>query len=493
MVLNYYKLAEQPFGVTPDPRFLYSSPTHREAVASVLCGVQAQRGFTALIAEPGMGKTTLLFNLLQQLGGTAKTAFLFQAQDTAKNFLHNLLTDLGVENDGQDLASMQAKLNECLVRETSQGKSIVVVVDEAQNLDEPLLEVVRMLSNFETASEKLMHIVLAGQPQLATKLASPQMTQLRQRISIVARLKPFNAAETRAYIEHRLKIAGYREQEPLFTNRAYDLIAEYSGGIPRNINNICFNAMSIGCATQRRAINAAVIEEVLGDLNLAPLGARAPVAEYQTASVTTPVRRLREPGAVFPTGWRLRPGLAALIALLAVIGLTVMAKNPHSTSAATVAIAQTVPTAPLLQPAAAAVLPEPAADPIPSADNAPTFADEMKSASSVESTKVTAGTSSPDISSEREQKPSVKSVRVHVRPRDTLYAICREIVGRYDAEVVSKIRELNPGFGDPRAIKVGQELWIPTPELFAAGSNLIAERSETVSYSNTLAVEAKKP
>jgi general secretion pathway protein A len=490
MVLNYYKLAEQPFGVTPDPRFLYSSPTHREAVASVLCGVQAQRGFTALIAEPGMGKTTLLFNLLRQLGGTAKTAFLFQAQDTAKNFLHNLLTDLGVENDGQDLASMQAKLNECLVRETSHGKSIVVVVDEAQSLDEPLLEVVRMLSNFETASEKLMHIVLAGQPQLATKLASSQMTQLRQRISIVARLKPFDAAETRAYIEHRLKIAGYRQQEPLFTNRAYELIAEYSGGIPRNINNICFNAMLIGCATQRRAINAPVIEEVLGDLNLAPFGARAPVAEYQTASVTTPVRRLREPGAVFPTGWRLRPGLAALIALLAVIGLTVMAKNPHSTSAATVAIAPTVPTAPLLQPAAAAVLPEPAADPIPSADNAPIL---MKSASSAESTKVTAGTSSPDISAERVQKPSVKSVRVPVRPRDTLYAICREVVGRYDAEVVSKIRELNPGFGDPRAIKVGQELWIPTPEVLAAGSNLIAERSGTVSYSNTLAAEAKKP
>src|ERR1700722_11911945 len=490
MVLNYYKLTEQPFGVTPDPRFLYSSPTHREAVASVLCGVQAQRGFTALIAEPGMGKTTLLFNLLRQLGGTAKTAFLFQAQDTAKNFLHNLLTDLGVENDGQDLASMQAKLNECLVRETSHGKSIVVVVDEAQSLDEPLLEVVRMLSNFETASEKLMHIVLAGQPQLATKLASPQMTQLRQRISIVARLKPFAPAETQAYIEHRLKIAGYRQQEPLFTNRAYELIAEYSGGIPRNINNICFNAMLIGCATQRRAINPPVIEEVLGDLNLAPFGARAPVAEYQTASVTTPVRRLREPGAVFPTGWRLRPGLAALIALLAVIGLTVMAKNPHSTSAATVAIAPTVPTAPLLQPAAAAVLPEPAADPIPSADNAPIL---MKSASSAESTKVTAGTSSPDISAERVQKPSVKSVRVPVRPRDTLYAICREVVGRYDAEVVSKIRELNPGFGDPRAIKVGQELWIPTPEVLAAGSNLIAERSGTVSYSNTLAAEAKKP
>src|SRR5208283_4357780 len=123
MVLNYYHLAEQPFGVTPDPRFLYMSATHREAIASVLYSVRAGRGFTALIAEPGMGKTTVLFNLLQQLGDSAKTAFLFQSQDTPKNFLRNLLQDLGVEDDGQDLAVMQAKLNECLVRETSQGKS----------------------------------------------------------------------------------------------------------------------------------------------------------------------------------------------------------------------------------------------------------------------------------------------------------------------------------------------------------------------------------
>src|SRR5271156_3983710 len=111
MVLNFYKLAEQPFGVTPDPRFLYLSSTHREAMASVLYGVKAGRGFTALIAEPGMGKTTVLFNLLQQLGTTAKTAFLFQAQDTPINFLRNLLADLGVQEDGHDLVRMQAKLN----------------------------------------------------------------------------------------------------------------------------------------------------------------------------------------------------------------------------------------------------------------------------------------------------------------------------------------------------------------------------------------------
>src|SRR5271170_2154178 len=257
MVLNYYQLAEQPFGVTPDPRFLYLSVTHREALASVLYGVKAGRGFSALIAEPGMGKTTVLFNLLTQLGETAKTAFMFQSHDTPRNFLRNLLRDLGVEDDGQDLVRMQAKLNDCLLQETSRGKHFVVVVDEAQNLDDAVLEVVRMLSNFETPREKLMHIILAGQPQLATKLASPEMLQLRQRVSIIARLEPFNAEETRAYIEHRLRVAQYRGESPLFTDRAVALIHQHSGGIPRNINNLCFNALSLGCATQHRSINVA--------------------------------------------------------------------------------------------------------------------------------------------------------------------------------------------------------------------------------------------
>ncbi len=330
MILKYYKLGEQPFGVTPDPRFLYLSPTHREAMASVLYAVRSGRGFTALIAEPGMGKTTLLFNLLQQLGATSKTAFLFQAQDTPINFLRNLLADLGIEEDGQDLVRMQVKLNECLVRETSQGKSFVVVVDEAQNLDAPVLEVVRMLSNFETPREKLMHIILAGQPQLAEKLASPQLTQLRQRVSIVARLKPFNAEETRTYIEHRLMVAGYRKEQALFTDRAYEFIAKYSGGIPRNINNICFNAMSIGCATQRQTIQAAVVEEVLCDLDLLSLSARVPVAKYQANPAPTRQRVIGRMAAIFPQAWRMRAGVAALAVLLGGIGLSVLAKGQHT-------------------------------------------------------------------------------------------------------------------------------------------------------------------
>src|ERR1700676_3979263 len=330
MVLTYYQLAEQPFGVTADPRFLFQSATHREAIASVQCAMKAGRGFTALIADPGMGETTVLFNLFQQLGESTRTAFLFQAQDSAKNFLRNLLADLGIEDDGQDLVGMQKKLNECLIEEISQGKNFVVVVDEAQNLDDSVLEVIRMLSNFETASEKLMTIVLAGQPQLAERLRSPQLTQLRQRVSIVARLTPFNYEETRAYIEHRLKVASYRG-EALFTDGAFELIAQHAGGIPRNINNICFNAMAIGCAMQLRTIPVAVVEEVLADLDLTPLSVPTPVTEYQAPSGLRK-QKLEGVSTLFPKVWRPRAGVVFLTALLAGIGLTVLAKNAHFAS-----------------------------------------------------------------------------------------------------------------------------------------------------------------
>ncbi len=466
MILNFYKLAEQPFGVTPDPRFMYLSPTHREAMASVLYGVKAGRGFTALIAEPGMGKTTVLFNLLQQLGNTAKTAFLFQAQDTPINFLRNLLADLGVEEDGQDLVRMQVKLNECLVRETSEGKHFVVVLDEAQNLDEPVLEVVRMLSNFETPREKLMHIILAGQPQLAEKLASPQLTQLRQRVSIVARLKPFTASETREFIEHRLRVAGYREEQALFTDRAYALIAQYSSGIPRNINNICFNAMSIGCATQRRTINAAIVEEVLSDLDLAPLRARVPVIEYSAPVVPQPQKSVKRLASIFPEAWRLRVGLASLLALLAGIGLTVLAKNPHSVAVQPDASAATL-AAGTSQPAAAPTAAT--ANPAPAALTTPSVAEVEPSGSSA-------------------AQPIVQSELIRVGERDTLYEICMDNLGRYDDEVVKMIRDLNPGFGNPRRLHVGQEIRIPTLASLMAKTNVSAETD-----GNTSAVEAKKP
>jgi type II secretory pathway predicted ATPase ExeA len=267
MVLDYHKLREQPFGVTPDPRYLYLSRTHREALASLSYGIRSGRGFMSIQAKPGMGKTTILFQLLRQLKGSARTVFLFQTLCRPEDLLRSLLRDLGVADDGGDIARMQEQLNYLLLAEARQGRKVVVVIDEAQNLEDSALELVRMLSNFETTSDKLMQIILAGQPQLREKLASPRLLQLRQRMSIFARLHPLTVEETRFYIEHRLRVAGYDFKTPLFSPRAGALVAKYSEGIPRNINNICFNALSLGCVMKQKTIQEEVVRESLEDLD----------------------------------------------------------------------------------------------------------------------------------------------------------------------------------------------------------------------------------
>src|SRR5579862_4013924 len=268
MVPSYYNLAEQPFGVTPVRRFLFHSPTHREALASLSYGVSANRGFTSLIAKPGMGKTTLLFDLLNKIEFTANTAFLFQPQYTPQDLMISLLTDLGIDHRGATCATMQRRLVDFLHLEAAQGRQLVVIIDEAQNLDESLLEMLRMLSNFETPRQKLMHLILVGQPQLAEKLAAPNLAQLRQRISIFAQLRPFSPEETCTYIDHRLRVAGYDFSVPLFSRKALLAIARHAEGVPRNINNLCFNAMSLGYVLGKRTIDDCVIEEVAGDLDL---------------------------------------------------------------------------------------------------------------------------------------------------------------------------------------------------------------------------------
>ncbi|PYU62958.1 MAG: ATPase [Acidobacteria bacterium] len=282
MFLDYYRLREQPFGVTPDPRFLYFSPAHREALASLFYGIDAGRGFLALIAEPGMGKTTLLFQLLKRLKGSVRSAFLFQTHCDSHELLRYLLDAWGLDGRGKDLVQMHAQLNEFLYAEAVAGRRVAVFIDEAQNLSDTVLETVRLLSDFEAADRKLLQIVLAGQPELAHRLMRPGLAQLRQRISVVAGLQRLPAAETFRYVNHRLKVAGYEGPE-LFTAAALTVIAERSEGIPRNINNICFNAMSLGCAVGCKKIEAQIVEEALHDLSLESL-----VQKPKTATTVAP-------------------------------------------------------------------------------------------------------------------------------------------------------------------------------------------------------------
>jgi general secretion pathway protein A len=267
MLLDFYGLREQPFGVSPDPAYLYASRTHSEALASLSFGIKDNRGFLTLIAEPGMGKTTLLYHLLEELHDFARTVFVFQTQCDSRELFQYILQDLGIDTQGMGLVAMHTKLNELLFEEMLAGKHCVLVVDEAQNLDDSVLETVRMLSNFETHHSKLLQIVLAGQPPLAAKLARPQLSQLRQRIAVLSRLKPFTAEETGCYIDHRLKVAGYCGK-PLFEPAAVNLIAQRSQGIPRNINNTCYQSLWVSHAQGHRTITADVVQEAVARLDL---------------------------------------------------------------------------------------------------------------------------------------------------------------------------------------------------------------------------------
>jgi general secretion pathway protein A len=267
MFLKYFGLTEQPFGVTPDPRFLYLSSAHREALAALYYGIEANRGFLGLIAQPGMGKTTLLFHLLEKFQSSAHTAFIFQTQCTPREFMRFLLSEVGYEGDTQDLVRLHEEFNHRLIQEARAGRRMILVVDEAQNLEPEVLETVRLLSDFETPRAKLMHIILSGQPQLADKLASPGLAQLRQRVSILHGLEPLTFSEVKSYIEHRLKVAGYSGEAP-FTREAYEIIAKFTQGIPRNVNNFCFNAFALACALQKKIIDADIAKEVIADLDI---------------------------------------------------------------------------------------------------------------------------------------------------------------------------------------------------------------------------------
>jgi general secretion pathway protein A len=272
MYLDFYGLKEEPFGVTPDPRFLYLSPEHREALASIYYGIEAGRGFLALIAVPGMGKTSLLFHLLERFRSSARTAFIFQTQCNSREFMRFLLNELSCETGrGTDPVAMHEEFNRMLLHEARAGRRCIVIVDEAQNLDPSVLETIRLLSDFETPRAKLLQIILAGQPELANKLARPSLAQLRQRISLIGRLGTLPAAETRNYLNHRLKVAGLNNGHQVFTDDACALIAELSLGIPRNINNLCFNALSLGFALQQKTIGADILREVVADFDLSKL------------------------------------------------------------------------------------------------------------------------------------------------------------------------------------------------------------------------------
>lgn len=254
MYLDYYQLKEPPFELTPNPRFLYFSAGHREALNHLLYGIEAGKGFVLLTGEVGSGKTTICRMLLERLDPRHATALVLNPMLTPDQLLRAIAIEFGLDVIGKDRLASLETLNEFLLDLAAHGRDAVLIIDEAQALSDELLEQVRLISNLETQDRKLIQIVLMGQPELRERLDRPQLRQLRQRITVRFHLTGLGFADTCRYIQHRLAVAGARGL-PCFTVAAFWRIYRYSRGIPRLINAVCDKALLAGFVHQTTRID----------------------------------------------------------------------------------------------------------------------------------------------------------------------------------------------------------------------------------------------
>jgi general secretion pathway protein A len=304
MYLKFYGLSEAPFGPTPDPKFLFQSARHREALAQLIYGVQERKGFIVLTGEIGTGKTTLLRTLLERIDRETPVAYVHNSSLDIEGLLEYVLQDWGVKSAATTQAQRLFELNEFLIDQHRKGLSPILVIDEAQNLSPSTLEAVRLLSNFETTREKLMQILLVGQPELRDTLNQPELRQLKQRIGLRCHIGPLSPEETRLYIRHRLRIGGATDAG-IFTDAAIQHITEYSRGIPRVINIVCDHCLLSGYADSKRRIEARAVDETI---------------EYLEDGERPSWKRHRQRLVPSTTAlWLARGGVAALVMMILVI------------------------------------------------------------------------------------------------------------------------------------------------------------------------------
>ena len=264
---KHFGFLDLPFSITPNPRFPYDNAHYREAFATLRYGIEARKGFIVITGEVGTGKTTLLKAVMQSVESTVHTAFVFNPRLSFSQLLRSILTDLGISEPGQDRFTLMAKLNDYLIEQLKRDHIVAILIDEAQDLSDELLEEIRLLSNLETDRSRLIQIVLMGQPEFEQTLDQPHLRQLKQRIALRCRLTPLQRGEVGSYINYRLRTAGYQGKE-LFEAKAVEKISLSSQGIPRLINVICDNALLIAYASSKRKVSAEMIEEVARDLRL---------------------------------------------------------------------------------------------------------------------------------------------------------------------------------------------------------------------------------
>ena len=485
MYADYFQLAAEPFGLTPDPAFLYLSPEHREALAAVQYGLLDGRGFITLVGEVGTGKTTLLYSLLGQLNPSVSAAYVAYTTQSFEDLLAGVLRDFGIES-GRSKQELLAAFNGHLMRQADEGRTVALIVDEAQNLSDQTFEELRLLSNFETYTRKLLQIVLVGQPELQERLRRPQLRQVHERISVRAFINPLPRIEMERYIEHRLqRVSGSAER--LFTPMARRLIVWRAAGIPRRANILCHNALLFAYGRGLPVVTPGIAREAIAEMD-----GRRPGLWPRRAlrRVTPPFRVARWAAAV-----ALALGavvLADRLTSLALSGASAMsglltgvpARQVPAASDAPSTQVRTEPEAILPVPPAAAeepvvaadeVQPEPgveAAAPVVDAPEvaAPVPAPEpAPAAQPVEPLAVAAtAEAAPEASPTGASETPNGSMAMTVPRGATLHGLLRSLYGAEEGdphvqELYAEVLRLNPHLRDVNMIIAGESLRLPKP------------------------------
>ncbi len=502
MYLDFFKFRKNPFHITPDPDFLFLSPSHKEASASIFYGIEQRKGFVAVTGEVGVGKTTILRSYLEGTDPeTIRIVYIFNAALSFEKLLKHIVSELGIEAVDEDPSELVDSLFRYLIDEYKNDRNVVLIIDEAQNMPVVTLERLRMLSNLETSQDKLLQIILVGQPEFENKLNLPELRQLKQRIAVRCRINALAPDESIAYIQHRLMKASLF-RNPVFTKGAMERIVKEADGIPRTINILCDNALVTAFGYQRKPVDVKIIKEVIKDLQgelpalslnwkfvwVPALVVFIGLIAFASRSLLSP----KEIPAVRPeilSGKVPKPPPATEIVKQAEVepagesapkakqDAAVPEIKPTAESTSRTELGPTVPE--VERPVASApktipvpVLPEvkppvvaaPEAKPEPSVtEPAATGNDKNVSETAPESTAVPAQPSvKPQMTPPVTEQEPKKTLPARVIKRgDSVSKLLMDTCGKVDDDLLRTVKDLNPQINDINVIREGEEIILP--------------------------------